>query len=68
MSPRESTLGLTAIGLKDRREVKLFRVGDGDETPGENRLATRGEAAGEEEAEAEADEFPGGIDSHSWSV
>jgi len=57
-----------AIGLRDRREVKLLRVGEGDESPGEKRLQTRGDAVGEEEADAEADEFPSGIDTKRGSV
>lgn len=58
--PPARTLGRTAIGLSDRRVVKLFRVGDGDEREGENLDKTRGDAAGDEDADD-----VGGIDSHN---
>jgi hypothetical protein len=59
--PIDSTLGRTAIGLRDLRVVKLFLVGEGDERLGEKRESTLGEAAGEEGAEE------AGIDNHNWS-
>lgn len=59
---------IVVIGLRDRLEVKLLRVGEGDESPGENRLQMRGEAVGEEEAEADAEELPRGIDTKRGSV
>ena len=59
---------MVAMGLRDRRDVKLLRVGDGEESPGENRLQTRGDAAGEEEAEADAEELPRGIDTNRGSL
>jgi len=62
--PTDRTLGRTAIGLKLRRLVKLRLVGDGEDKDGENREKTLGEAAGEEDAEPDADETEG-IVSHN---
>lgn len=56
------TLGRTVIGLSDLRVVKLFLVGDGEDSDseGEKRDSTRGDAAGDDDAED-----VGGIDNQS---
>jgi hypothetical protein len=50
------------MGLCDRREVKLFLVGEGEDKEGENLDTTRGDAVGDEDADNEVDP---GIDSHN---
>ena len=53
-----------AIGLRERLDVKFFRVGDGEDKDGENLDMTRGDAVGEEDADKDVEP---GMDSHNWS-